>query len=50
MLAATPLGRPAKPEEIASVVAFLVSEEAAYITGAVVTVDGGRTGITRGTA
>ena len=50
VVGATPLGRPADPREIASVAAFLVSEDAAYITGAVITVDGGRTGITRGTA
>ncbi|MFD7898926.1 beta-ketoacyl-ACP reductase [Streptomyces sp. NPDC059743] len=36
-----PLGRLARPEEIAATVAFLASEEAAYITGAVVPVDGG---------
>jgi NAD(P)-dependent dehydrogenase (short-subunit alcohol dehydrogenase family) len=49
VLEATPLGRYARPEDIASVVAFLVSEEAAYVTGAVVPVDGGRTAITPGT-
>jgi 3-oxoacyl-[acyl-carrier protein] reductase len=36
-----PLGRTAKPQEVASVVCFLASEEAAYVTGAVVPVDGG---------
>jgi 3-oxoacyl-[acyl-carrier protein] reductase len=37
----TPLGRFGTPEEIANAVAFLVSEEAAYITGQVLAVDGG---------
>ena len=35
------MGRFGKPEEIASVVAFLASEDAKFITGSVVTVDGG---------
>ncbi|NUR05474.1 MAG: beta-ketoacyl-ACP reductase [Nocardioidaceae bacterium] len=36
-----PLGRLAQPEEVASVVRWLASEEAGYVTGAVIPVDGG---------
>jgi NAD(P)-dependent dehydrogenase (short-subunit alcohol dehydrogenase family) len=38
-----PLGRHAQPEEIAALFAFLASDDAAYITGQVVTMDGGET-------
>lgn len=36
-----PLGRPADPDEIASVAAFLLSPDSAYMTGAYIPVDGG---------
>jgi NAD(P)-dependent dehydrogenase (short-subunit alcohol dehydrogenase family) len=38
-----PLGRHAKPEEIAGLFAYLASEDAAYVTGQVFTMDGGET-------
>jgi NAD(P)-dependent dehydrogenase (short-subunit alcohol dehydrogenase family) len=41
--ASTPLGRLARPEEIASVALFLASDEASYVTGAEIAVDGGYT-------
>jgi 3-oxoacyl-[acyl-carrier protein] reductase len=41
ILAATPLGRLGEPEDVAGPVAFLCSPAAAYITGAVLAVDGG---------
>jgi 3-oxoacyl-[acyl-carrier protein] reductase len=41
MLANTPLGRLGEPEDIAGAVRFLCSDEAAFITGEVVLVDGG---------
>ena len=41
MLNATPLGRVGQPEEIAAGVAFLCSKDASFITGEVLTIDGG---------
>lgn len=38
-----PLGRPGKPEEVAALVAWLASDEAAYVTGQSYIIDGGMT-------
>lgn len=43
LLPRTPLGRLARPEEVASVIAFLLSTDAAFVHGATVRVDGGLT-------
>ena len=37
----TPMGRPAQPNEVASACAFLLSDDASYITGTYLPVDGG---------
>ena len=42
ILSRTPLGRFGEPEDVASVVAFLASDDAAYVTGETVFIDGGR--------
>jgi NAD(P)-dependent dehydrogenase (short-subunit alcohol dehydrogenase family) len=38
-----PIGRHARPEELAGLFAFLASDEGAYVTGATITMDGGET-------
>lgn len=39
----TPVGRPGRPEEVAACALFLASDEASYVTGAMLVVDGGNT-------
>ena len=41
-ISTTPVGRPGRPEDIAAACAFLVSEEASYVTGQIIGVNGGR--------
>jgi NAD(P)-dependent dehydrogenase (short-subunit alcohol dehydrogenase family) len=43
--ATVPLGRPARPEEVAGMMAWVASNDASYATGAVFAVDGGQTAV-----
>lgn len=49
VLRLTPLGRMPAPEEVASVAAFFASDDASYVSGTVLPVDGGRIASTPGT-
>ncbi len=46
---ATPMARPGFVEEAADVALYLASDESSYVNGSVITLDGGRTGLTPGT-
>jgi NAD(P)-dependent dehydrogenase (short-subunit alcohol dehydrogenase family) len=45
LIAGVPLKRLGKPEEIAESIVFLSSDKAAFITGATIAVDGGKTAL-----
>jgi hypothetical protein len=41
LMSKIPMGRPARPDEVSPMVAFLASDKSAYISGAMITIDGG---------
>jgi NAD(P)-dependent dehydrogenase (short-subunit alcohol dehydrogenase family) len=44
-LAASPIGRPGRPEEVAGMVLHLCSDEASFTNGSIIVLDGGQTAI-----
>jgi NAD(P)-dependent dehydrogenase (short-subunit alcohol dehydrogenase family) len=45
LAAFTPAGRAASPDEVAAAITYLVSDDASFVNGAVLPVDGGRTAV-----
>jgi NAD(P)-dependent dehydrogenase (short-subunit alcohol dehydrogenase family) len=45
MMAGTPAGRTGHPDEVAAALVYLASDDATFVNGAVIDVDGGRTGV-----
>lgn len=45
MMTGTPAGAPGTPDAIAHAAVYLASDEAAFVHGTVIDVDGGRTGV-----
>ena len=45
LASAAPAGRPALPEEIASAIVYLAGDEASFVHGALLPVDGGRVAV-----
>jgi NAD(P)-dependent dehydrogenase (short-subunit alcohol dehydrogenase family) len=45
LAAATPHGKPGTPDDIAAAITYLTTDDAAYVHGAILPVDGGRTAV-----
>ena len=48
LIAATPLGRRGTPDEVATIVLFLGTDDSSFMSGACLVIDGGRTAVSRG--